>query len=91
MCYGAARQCTVAVPAFEYAHDPAMGAYIGHPARLASKSVVESDEYPPVVPRHRWILMLASIEPAASVAREVVSGSVHRSEAWPGRPRRIYL
>ena len=40
MCHGAARQCTVAVPAFEYAHDPAMGVRIGQSPRLASKSVV---------------------------------------------------
>jgi hypothetical protein len=64
MCHGAARQCTVAVPPFEYAHDPAMGVHICQPARLASKSVVETDGYLPVVPRHRWVLMLASIEPA---------------------------
>ena len=66
MRHGAARQCTVTVSPFEYAHDPTMCVHIGQPACLASKSVVETDGYLPVVPRHRGVLMLTSIEPATT-------------------------
>ena len=89
MCHGAACQCTVAIPTFQYADDSAMGIHIGQFARLASKPTVETDGYLTVVPRHGWVFVLASIQSATRWRKEAISILNH---ALFGRMKaKIYL
>lgn len=65
VCHCPTAQRTIAVPAFEHAHDASPSINISKMARVKSKSVIETCRDLSVMARHAWILVFTGIETTA--------------------------